>query len=69
MNDPAIGRFAAIQLTRVLGVAFVIVGMLVANGRLFPNWPDWVGYALIANGLIDVFVFPAMMVRKWRTPK
>lgn len=68
-NDPAKARFAAINLTRLIGVGFVIAGMLVATNRLFAGWPDAVGYVLIANGLIDVFLLPALMVRKWRSPK
>lgn len=67
--DPAATRFAIINITRILGVAFVVVGMLMASGRLFAGAPQWIGYLFIANGLIDVFVLPVFMARKWRTPK
>lgn len=68
-TDPAARRFFALNLTRLLGVAFVIFGMLVATGRLLPQVPHWIGYLLIANGLVDVFVIPAFMARKWRSPR
>ncbi|WP_337192535.1 hypothetical protein [Novosphingobium silvae] len=68
-HDPAAARFAMINGTRILGVACVVVGMLMASNRLFASTPDWIGYVLIVNGLIDAFLLPAIMVRKWRTPK
>ncbi len=68
-RDPAVRRFWALQFTRVLGVACIIAGMLVSTGRILPQLPQWVGWLLIANGMLDVFVLPVMMARKWRTPK
>jgi ABC-type multidrug transport system permease subunit len=62
-------RFAVINMTRISGVGCVILGLLMANGRMFPDWPTWIAYVLIANGLVDVFVLPVLMARKWRTPK
>lgn len=67
--DPAIARFAVINSTRILGVGFVVFGILLITGRLFPQTPEWIGYLLLANGLVDIFILPAMMARKWRTPK
>lgn len=66
-RDPAARRFATIQLVRMLGVACIVGGLLVVNGR----WqaPDWLGYVLIANGLIDAFVIPPILIRKWRSPE
>ena len=65
--DPAARRFWAIQFTRLLGVAFVVAGILMATGRLLPQLPHWLGYILIANGLVDVFILPVTMARKWRS--
>jgi len=66
-DDPARNRFFRIQGTRLLGVACVILGMLIASQRI--AWPVWLGYVLILNGLVDVFVLPAVLARRWRTPK
>ena len=49
------------------GVVFVTAGILVASGR--SPLPDLAGYALLVVGLIDVFVIPPILVRKWRTPE
>lgn len=68
-KDPAAGRFAAIQITRLIGVGCVALGILIATDRILPDLPDWAGYILIANGLVDVFVIPPILIRKWRTPK
>ena len=68
--DPAAARWFTIQAVRLLGVACVVVGLLDTAGKfpLFDGLPEWVGYLLIANGLFDVFVVPAMMARRWRSP-
>ncbi|MEJ2409478.1 MAG: hypothetical protein P8Y48_09080 [Novosphingobium sp.] len=68
-RDPAAARFAAIQITRLIGVACVTLGIMIATDRLLPDLPNWAGYILIANGLVDVFVIPPILIRKWRTPK
>ena len=68
-RDPAKARFAAINGARVMGVASVIIGMLMATNRLLPEFPDWVGYILIGSGLLDVFVVPTFLARKWRSPR
>lgn len=68
-QDPAVARFAIINAVRLMGVACVLVGILIANGQLFAGAPLWIGYLLLANGLIDVFVIPLILARKWRTPK
>lgn len=68
-RDPAVLRFWALQLTRLSGVGLIIAGMLISNGRILAQLPQWLGWLLIAGGLINVFVLPVMMARKWRTPK
>ncbi|SFG05062.1 hypothetical protein SAMN05518801_106133 [Novosphingobium sp. CF614] len=68
-RDPAAARFAAIQVTRLMGAACVIAGMLVVARRLLPELPEWAGYVLIAIGLVDTFVIPPILIRKWRSPK
>lgn len=68
-RDPAFARFVTINVVRLAGVAFVVVGLLIAQHRIFPAAPAWVAYLFIANGLIDAFIVPALLVRKWRTPR
>jgi hypothetical protein len=66
-KDPAAARFAIIQAVRLSGVGFVIGGILVASART--PLPEWIGYPLLAVGLIDFFLIPQLLARKWRTPK
>lgn len=68
-RDPAAARFAVINITRIGGVACVLVGMLIASDRILPGAPDWVGYPFLALGLVGAFVAPVLLARKWRTPK
>jgi hypothetical protein len=65
-EDVARGRFLVINVLRLGGVAMVIVGILVVE-RMF-DLPDVAGYVLIGAGLIDIFLVPQMLARKWRSP-
>lgn len=67
-RDEAEKHFWIINMVRLMGVGFVILGLLMATGKLFPQVPFWVGYILVANGLVDVFIIPVMLARKWRSP-
>jgi hypothetical protein len=66
-KDPAAARFAVMQVVRLTGVGLVIAGMLVASGR--SPLPGWAGYILLGVGLVDAFIVPQILARKWRTPK
>ena len=69
-RDPALLRWAAIQLVRILGVACVLGGLLILFGQVesFARLPEWLGFLLIAGGMIGVFVVTAALARRWRSP-
>ena len=69
--DPAAARFMIIQIVRFSGVALVLLGLAIQSGRVaaLSGIPAAVGYVLIAVGLIDTFVAPAVLARRWRTPR
>lgn len=69
--DPAAARFAIIQAVRLSGAALAILGILVLSRRVswLAPWPDSVGYLLAGIGLADFFVVPAVLARRWRSPK
>ncbi len=69
--DPAAARFMIIQIARFSGVALVLLGLAIQSGRVaaLAGIPAVVGYVLIAVGLIDTFVAPAVLARRWRTPR
>jgi len=70
-RDPAALRFAMLQVVRLAGAVLVLIGMMVVAGRLalFRDVPAQFGYVLAAIGLVDFFVVPPMLARKWRSPK
>jgi hypothetical protein len=70
-DDVARTRWAVIQFARLAGFAVVLVGILVARDviDLAGASNRVVGYILIALGLVDGFVVPQVLARKWRTPR
>ena len=69
-GDPARAKFAAIQLARLSGVALILVGLLVNADRLpaLAGLPDGAGLVMIGIGLVDFFVLPILLARRWRSP-
>lgn len=65
--DPARNRFFIMNAVRFAGVAQVIIGMAVAAGRL--GLPEWAGWVLIASGMLEAFVIPQVLARRWRSPE
>jgi hypothetical protein len=65
-RDRAKARFIVIQLARLTGVAMVLLGLLAMQGKL--GLPPVAGYALAAIGLIDVFIVPILLARRWKSP-
>jgi hypothetical protein len=70
MNDPAKGRFVAMQLARMVGVFMVLLGVMIQAGRFeaLDFVPRWAGYILILVGMVDTFLMPTLLARRWRTP-
>jgi membrane protein YdbS with pleckstrin-like domain len=66
-DDVARTRWFILNLSRLAGVALVIVGLLVTQGAI--TWPVEVGYVMILLGIVDVFVVPQVLARRWRSPK
>jgi hypothetical protein len=59
-------RWMVINLTRLVGAAIILVGILGISGRI--PMPEVAGYAFLLFGLFDVFAVPQILARKWRTP-
>ena len=66
-EDVAKGRFLIMSLSRLMGVVMVMVGVLIVNGNI--EWPAFAGYVLIATGLVEIFVIPLVLAKRWRTPQ
>lgn len=65
-DDTARNRWMVIQAVRIAGVAMVLIGILIARGVIAQ--PALAGYVILGVGLIDLFVAPQLLARKWRTP-
>jgi hypothetical protein len=66
-DEVARARWLAIGATRIAGVAMVIVGLLGLQGVF--EYPAIAGYVLVGVGLLDVFLVPLVLARKWRSPR
>jgi hypothetical protein len=65
-EDRAKARFFIISLLRLAGVVLVITSLLVLNRVIaLPPLAGWIGLAI---GLIDTFIVPQMLARRWKTP-
>ena len=61
--DPAIRRFYTIQLLRLGGAILVVGAILILTDTV--EAPDVVGYLLLLIGLVDFFVVPIVLSRRW----
>ena len=67
--DCAAARFAVLQLVRLTGAVLAFAGVLVVSGKAtwLPQLPEGAGYVLIAIGMIDFFVPPMLLARRWKS--
>ncbi|CAM4092110.1 hypothetical protein NOLU111490_07135 [Novosphingobium lubricantis] len=71
-RDPAVARFAVLQMMRLSGVVLLLLGVLIIAGKapaFLSGLPEAAGYALALIGLADFVVVPHMLARRWRTPR
>ena len=62
-DDQARNRWAVIQVVRAGGVVMAILGLLTIEGIV--PLPEVAGYVLLALGLVEVFLMPTLLARKW----
>ncbi len=69
-RDPAAGRWAVLQVVRLVGVAMVVIGLLHQAGRFPPldGIPAELGYVLIGIGFVETFYMPLLLARQWKSP-
>ena len=60
-------RWMVIQLMRVIGFAFAILGILMTQDavNIAGELNRELGYAFVVIGLVDGFVMPTVLARKW----
>ena len=64
-EDPAKSRYFTIQAVRFAGVVQVLLALVVLNHRL--DWPEVIGYLLLANGVADAFLVPHLLAKRWKS--
>ena len=69
-DDVARARWLTIQASRILGFALVLLGILLVRDvvDIAGESNHLIGYVFIVVGLLDGFVMPRVLARKWRTP-
>ena len=70
-NDTvARNRWALISALRLFGFALAVLGLLMSQNAVDVAGESntLVGYFFIVIGLLDGFVMPQVLARKWRTP-
>jgi hypothetical protein len=65
-EDPAQSRFFILQALRLAGIVQVVLGLAIAVGKL--DLPQIAAYLLIANGMIDTFLIPVILAKRWKSP-
>ncbi len=65
-EDTARKRFMILQALRLAGIVQVVLGLAIAVDKL--DLPHIAGYLLIANGMVDTFLIPVLLARRWKTP-
>jgi hypothetical protein len=58
-------RFNTLNLVRFLGAASAFAGAANIGGKLLPDFTPWLGYVLLLNGIVDVFLVPLVLKRAW----
>jgi len=70
-DEQARNRWMAIQVMRIMGVALVVLGILMTQGAvdIAGEVNREVGYGFVVVGLLDGFLVPTFLARKWRSPR
>jgi hypothetical protein len=67
-RDPALPRFAILQVARFGGAALALLGVVIlSHGQpALAHVPDALGDVLIVAGAIGFFAVPLILARKWK---
>ena len=68
-SDPAAARFAVLQLVRLSGALLALAGVLVISGKAawLPKLPEALGYLLVGAGMIEFFLAPMLLAKRWKS--
>lgn len=60
-------RFTTMNLLRLAGAVMILGGLVVLN-RDF-GLPPMIGYALVVFGMVEFFVVPNVLAKRWSTKR
>ena len=63
-EDIARQRWMVLNIVRIGGLALVLVALAIHYGRI--PWPEPVAWVLAATGLLEFFIAPKLLARRWR---
>ncbi|MXO58107.1 hypothetical protein GRI89_00915 [Altererythrobacter salegens] len=66
-DDVARKRWLAIQAVRLGGGVMVVFALAALRGVV--PFPEIAAYVMLVVGLLDVFLVPTLLARKWRSPR
>jgi len=59
-------RFIILNILRFSGVIIVMMGLAISVGRLFPDFPPFLGYLFVVLGMFEFFLLPILLARSWK---
>jgi hypothetical protein len=70
-DDEARNRWLVISMLRFVGFALAVLGLLMSQGAvdIAGDVNRLLGYLFVVVGLVDGFVVPQFLARKWRSPR
>jgi drug/metabolite transporter (DMT)-like permease len=68
VSDPALPRFVALQVARLIGALIALLGVVVlSHGQpALARVPDALGDGLIVAGAVAFFAVPIALGRRWK---
>lgn len=65
-EEQAKQRFMLLNIIRLTGLIFVIIGIANLGGKLLPDLAPWFGAVMMVVGATDFFIAPMMLKKQWQ---
>lgn len=58
-------RFMTLNMVRIGGVVFLLLGAANVGGKFAPSLGPWLGYFFLVNGIADILLIPNLLRKSW----
>jgi hypothetical protein len=58
-------RFMTLNMVRIGGVVFLLLGAANVAGKFAPSIAPWFGYIFLINGIADILIIPNILRKSW----